>query len=159
VTVNFVKVAIADGVSIIISSSYCASAVIRMRCVQANDLRARYCANADTVIVANSAFSVRRTARANNTSTYALDGHAATLDEIRDRLRANGFDLDHNRFLILQGEVEQIATMKHGGSSSDEEGMLEYLEDIIGSSRLKPVLVQLQTRLDQMQQQRSEAVS
>jgi structural maintenance of chromosome 4 len=127
--------------------------------VQATDVRARYGhPTSDIVIVPNSAFSVRRTARANNSSSYALDGRTASLDDIRTRLLENGFDLEHNRFLILQGEVEQIATMKHGGSSADEEGMLEYLEDIIGSSRLKPVLVQLQTMLDQMQLQRAEAV-
>jgi structural maintenance of chromosome 4 len=28
-----------------------------------------------------------------------------------------GIDLDHNRFLILQGEVEQISLMKPKGSN------------------------------------------
>ena len=39
------------------------------------------------------------------------------------------------RFLILQGEVEQIAMMKPKGQTPHEEGLLEYLEDIIGSNR------------------------
>ena len=52
-------------------------------------------------------------------------------------LRTKGIDLDHNRFLILQGEVEQISQMKVKAENPNEEGMLEYLEDIIGSSRLK----------------------
>ena len=44
-----------------------------------------------------------------------------------------GIDLEHNRFLILQGEVEQISMMKPRGEKDGDEGMLEYLEDIIGT--------------------------
>ena len=63
-----------------------------------------------------------------------------------------GIDLDHNRFLILQGgvifpfvvclllfiasgEVEQIALMKPKGLTENDAGMLEFLEDIVGTSR------------------------
>jgi structural maintenance of chromosome 4 len=52
-------------------------------------------------------------------------------------LRGSGIDLDHNRFLILQGEVEQIAMMKPKAVTEHEDGMLEFLEDIVGSSRFK----------------------
>jgi hypothetical protein len=45
-------------------------------------------------------------------------------------------DLNNNRFLILQGEVEQISMMKpKGGVSGNDEGLLEYLEDIIGTNQ------------------------
>ena len=44
-------------------------------------------------------------------------------------------DLDHNRFLILQGEVEQIALMKPIGQNENDTGMLEFLEDIIGKKK------------------------
>ena len=37
----------------------------------------------------------------------------------------------------LQGEVEQIAMMKPKAQSEHDTGMLEYLEDIIGTSRYK----------------------
>ena len=50
-------------------------------------------------------------------------------------MRSHGIDLDNNRFLILQGEVEQIAMMKPKGQTPHEDGLLEYLEDIIGSNR------------------------
>ena len=50
-------------------------------------------------------------------------------------LRKKGIDLDHNRFLILQGEVEQISLMKPKGLTENETGLLEYLEDIIGSNK------------------------
>lgn len=38
---------------------------------------------------------------------------------------------------LFQGEVEQIAMMKPKGQTEHESGMLEYLEDIIGTSRYK----------------------
>jgi len=67
-------------------------------------------------------------------STYFYDGAASTYEEICSILSNKGIDLEHNRFLILQGEVEQISLMKPIGSKSDEIGLLEYLEDIIGSN-------------------------
>ena len=39
-----------------------------------------------------------------------------------------GIDLDHIRFLILQGEVEQMALMKPKGLTENDGGMLELLE-------------------------------
>ncbi len=42
-----------------------------------------------------------------------------------------GIDLDHNRFLILQGEVEQISLMKPKAPSPNEEGLLEYAQHLI----------------------------
>ena len=52
-------------------------------------------------------------------------------------LRDRGVDLDHKRFLILQGEVESIAQMKAKAGNEHEDGLLEYLEDIIGTSKYK----------------------
>ncbi|KAI6154283.1 hypothetical protein BKA82DRAFT_4099537 [Pisolithus tinctorius] len=46
-------------------------------------------------------------------------------------LVGRGIDLDHKRFLILQGEVESIAQMKPKAQNEHEDGLLEYLEDII----------------------------
>jgi structural maintenance of chromosome 4 len=46
-------------------------------------------------------------------------------------------DLDHKRFLILQGEVESIAQMKPKAANEHDDGLLEYLEDIIGTSKYK----------------------
>lgn len=48
--------------------------------------------------------------------------------------------MTHNRFLILQGEVESIAQMKPKGATEHEEGLLEYLEDIIGTNRYKKLI-------------------
>ena len=53
--------------------------------------------------------------------------------DVTTLLKKRGVDLEHNRFLILQGEVEQISLMKPKAQGPHEEGLLEYLEDIIGS--------------------------
>lgn len=45
--------------------------------------------------------------------------------------------MDHKRFLILQGEVESIAQMKPKAANEHDDGLLEYLEDIIGTSKYK----------------------
>ena len=42
--------------------------------------------------------------------------------EVSALLKSHSIDLDHNRFLILQGEVESIAQMKAKASSGTEEG-------------------------------------
>lgn len=56
--------------------------------------------------------------------------------EVVDLLKKHGIDMDNNRFLILQGEVEHIATMKpKAANPGDDNGLLEYLEDIIGSNK------------------------
>lgn len=55
-------------------------------------------------------------------------------------LKSKGIDLNQNRFLILQGEVEQISLMKPKGANPKEEGLLEYLEDIIGSNIYVPLI-------------------
>jgi hypothetical protein len=59
-------------------------------------------------------------------------------------LKGKGIDLDNNRFLILQGEVEQISLMRPRsepdgpGGKDGAPGLLEYLEDIIGTDALVP---------------------
>ncbi|KAJ8610850.1 hypothetical protein CTAYLR_006472 [Chrysophaeum taylorii] len=85
-------------------------------------------------IVPGSEVVVTRVALANNQSRYTIDGASSTFGEVGELLRRRGVDLDNNRFLILQGEVEQIAMMKPKAASQHEDGLLEYLEDIIGSN-------------------------
>jgi structural maintenance of chromosome 4 len=74
-------------------------------------------------------------------------------------LRKKGIDLDHNRFLILQGEVEQIALMKPIGQNENDTGMLEFLEDIIGSSRFKEPIDILKSRTGEFDELRSEKLN
>jgi len=84
------------------------------------------------VVVDGSEFSLSRVAYKNNTSAYFIDGKKSKREEVVSLLRERGIDLDNNRFLILQGEVEQIAMMKPKGKGQ-EVGLLEYLEEIIGT--------------------------
>ncbi|KXN85768.1 Structural maintenance of chromosomes protein 4 [Leucoagaricus sp. SymC.cos] len=105
-------------------------------------------------IVPNSQLVVSRHAYKNNSSTYMMNGQGSSFTDVRNLLKGRGIDLDHNRFLILQvsgkncprnrnsriifkGEVESIAQMKSKAPSEHEDGLLEYLEDIIGTSEYK----------------------
>ncbi|RQM28941.1 hypothetical protein B5M09_005239 [Aphanomyces astaci] len=89
----------------------------------------------DYSVVPGSQLVVTRTANSTNQSKYFLDGQPSTFTEVTTLLRQRGIDLDNNRFLILQGEVEQIAMMKSKADNPHDEGLLEYLEDIIGSNK------------------------
>ena len=68
-----------------------------------------------------------------------------------------GIDLDHNRFLILQGEVEQISLMKPKSENEHDVGLLEYLDEIIGSSVYVERIKQLAQDHEVAVEQRNEA--
>lgn len=80
---------------------------------------------------------ISRKAFKNNASKYFINGRESTFTVVTTLLRARGVDLDHKRFLILQGEVESIAQMKPKAANEHDDGLLEYLEDIIGTSKYK----------------------
>ncbi|KAK9962804.1 hypothetical protein ABG768_008156 [Culter alburnus] len=113
----------------------------------------------DYEVIPNSSFYVSRTAGKDNSSAYHINGKKATFKDVGALLRSHGIDLDHNRFLILQGEVEQIAMMKPKGQTEHDEGMLEYLEDIIGSCRLKEPINVLCRRVELLNEQRGEKLN
>uniref|UniRef100_A0AAR2JM20 Structural maintenance of chromosomes protein n=1 Tax=Pygocentrus nattereri TaxID=42514 RepID=A0AAR2JM20_PYGNA len=113
----------------------------------------------DYDVIPNSKFYVSRTAGKDNSSAYHINGKKATFKDVGTLLRSHGIDLDHNRFLILQGEVEQIAMMKPKGQTEHDEGMLEYLEDIIGSCRLKEPINTLCRRVELLNEQRGEKLN
>jgi len=58
----------------------------------------------------------------------------------------------------VQGEVEQIAMMKPKAPTEHEDGMLEFLEDIVGSSRYKVPIELLAKRVEELNDMRSEKV-
>ncbi|KAJ3157596.1 hypothetical protein HDU86_003248 [Geranomyces michiganensis] len=92
-------------------------------------------------------------------STYRINGRTSTFTEVTTLLKDKGVDLDHKRFLILQGEVESIALMKPKAQTEHEDGLLEYLEDIIGTSRYKQQIDDASARLDQLNEERTEKVN
>lgn len=87
--------------------------------------------------VPNSEIVISRSAFKDNTSFYTLNNKRVQFKEVGQTLKKFGIDLDHNRFLILQGEVESISMMKAKAENDNECGLLEYLEDIIGTTRYK----------------------
>jgi len=88
-------------------------------------------------VVPDSTLIVSRKAFKNNSSNYYLNGRTTNFTTVTTLLKDRGIDLDHKRFLILQGEVESIAQMKPKAASEHDDGLLEYLEDIIGTSKYK----------------------
>ncbi|XP_023033917.2 structural maintenance of chromosomes protein 4 isoform X2 [Drosophila willistoni] len=106
--------------------------------------------------VSNSQFVVERTAMRDNSSYYQINGKRAQLKDVAKLLKNHNVDLEHNRFLILQGEVESIAMMKPKGQSENETGMLEYLEDIVGTVRYIKPLAQINQRVEQLTTDRTE---
>ncbi|SZF03760.1 unnamed protein product [Blumeria hordei] len=93
--------------------------------------------NGSTTVIPNSNLVISRRAFKNNASKYFLDDKESNFTTVTTLLRERGIDLDHKRFLILQGEVESIAQMKPKAANEHDDGLLEYLEDIIGTSKYK----------------------
>lgn len=90
----------------------------------------------DSNLIEGTQFSFAREVYADNTSSYFIGDKKSSFAEITSLLRNDGIDLDHNRFLILQGEVELISQMKPKSTNQNQDGLLEYIEDIIGTSEL-----------------------
>ena len=77
-----------------------------------------------------------------------MNGKESNFTVVTTLLRDRGVDLDHKRFLILQGEVESIAQMKPKAATEHDHGLLEYLEDIIGTSKYKTPIEESATEVE-----------
>lgn len=99
-------------------------------------------------VVPNSEIVITRKALKNNQSNYYINNKPSSYTEVTTFLRDKGVDLDHKRFLILQGEVESIAQMKAKAEKDNEDGLLEYLEDIIGTSTYKSKIEEFIQQVD-----------
>lgn len=103
---------------------------------------------------------ISRTAKADNSSSYYLNGKSCKFGQVAAYLGSKGIDLDNNRFLILQGEVEMISMMPPKGKTPDsDDGLLEYLEDIIGSSKFVPDTEKAAELLESLAEQRNEKLN
>ncbi|KAI1441404.1 nuclear condensin complex subunit Smc4 [Annulohypoxylon stygium] len=101
-----------------------------------------------TEVIPNSQIIISRKAFKNNSSKYYINGGESNFTTVTTLLRDRGIDLDHKRFLILQGEVESIAQMKPKAANEHEDGLLEYLEDIIGTSKYKTPIEEAATEVE-----------
>jgi len=113
----------------------------------------------DFEVVPNTQFNVARTAMKDNSSFYQLNGKRVQYKEVAKMLREKGIDLDHNRFLILQGEVESISLMKPKALTEHDTGMLEFLEDIVGTSRFKIPIEMLSKKVEELNELRVEKLN
>ena len=95
-------------------------------------------------------FVMTREVYKNSSSKYYLNGKESSFEEINKKLSRKGIDLKHNRFLILQGEVEQISLMKQKAQNPNETGLLEFLEDIIGTKRYINLIEKLNKAIDDL---------
>ena len=112
--------------------------------------------NESFTIVPQSTLVVARTAFRNNQSQYTINDRRSNYTEVTTMLRGRGIDLDHKRFLILQGEVESIAQMPPKAKTEHDEGLLEYLEDIIGTSHYKTPIEERAQHVDAANDARAE---
>merc|ERR1719336_2361395 len=110
-------------------------------------------------IAEGSVLTVSREAFRNNQSKYYVDGRTSNFTEVTELLRKRGVDLEHNRFLILQGEVEQISLMKPKALTPHEEGLLDYLEDLIGSNRYVEPIEVAEGEVEQLTEHRQEKLN
>lgn len=62
-------------------------------------------------------------------------------------------------YIELQGEVESIAQMKPKAPNEHEDGLLEYLEDIIGTSRFKEPIEGALAEADKLAEERGEKMA
>ncbi|KAL2816803.1 RecF/RecN/SMC [Aspergillus cavernicola] len=99
-------------------------------------------------VLPDSQLIISRKAFKNNTSKYYMNSKETNFTAVTTLLRERGIDLDHKRFLILQGEVESIAQMKAKAANEHEDGLLEYLEDIIGTSKYKQPIEEAAAELE-----------
>ncbi|PRQ27015.1 putative structural maintenance of chromosomes protein [Rosa chinensis] len=109
-------------------------------------------------VVPGSDFVITRIAYRDNTSKYYINDRASNFTEVTKKLKGKGVDLDNNRFLILQGEVEQISLMKPKAQGSHDEGFLEYLEDIIGTNKYVEKIDEAYKELESLNEKRSGVV-
>ncbi|XP_078438243.1 structural maintenance of chromosome 3 [Wolffia australiana] len=108
--------------------------------------------------VPGSDFIITRAAFQDNSSKYYINDRASNFTEVTKKLKEKGVDLDNNRFLILQGEVEQISLMKPKAHGPHDEGFLEYLEDIIGTNQYVTKIEESYQQLESLNEKRSGVV-
>jgi hypothetical protein len=61
--------------------------------------------------------------------------------------------------IVFQGEVEQIALMKPKATNNSEVGMLEYLEDIIGSNKYVEKIEATAKEVEVLNEERTEKLN
>lgn len=109
----------------------------------------------DNSEIPGSSFVISRQVEKSGESNYYFNNQISSFKEITDLLKSQGLDFEHNRFLILQGEVQAISQMKPKATANGPAGFLEYIEDIIGSDKFIEQILECERRLDEANGERS----
>jgi structural maintenance of chromosome 4 len=104
--------------------------------------------------IPGSMFSVAREVNHRGSSKYYLNKSQVKIEKIEEFFMRMGMDLANNRFIILQGEVEKISMMKPMTGDFDRPGMLEYLEELIGSDKYVDAIKRLENELESQNEER-----
>uniref|UniRef100_A0A0N5A5C2 Structural maintenance of chromosomes protein n=1 Tax=Parastrongyloides trichosuri TaxID=131310 RepID=A0A0N5A5C2_PARTI len=99
----------------------------------------------------NEEFTIKRFVYKDNNTYYEINGKKREKKFVKIFLKDHGLGLDHDRFLILQGEVESISLLKPKAEKEGEEGFLEYLDDIIGTLKFKKIIEKLEICIIELQ--------
>ncbi|EIN14323.1 hypothetical protein PUNSTDRAFT_129962 [Punctularia strigosozonata HHB-11173 SS5] len=99
-------------------------------------------------VVPKSQLVVARTAYKDNSSTYTINGRKTVPHPPGKQFS-----------LKIVGEVESIALMKPKATNEHDEGLLEYLEDIIGTSKYKEPIEEALQQMDQLSEERVEKLN
>lgn len=83
-------------------------------------------------------------------SNYFLNNRPISATDLKNNLLNLNVPIDNNRFLILQGEIEAIAQLKPKDDVNG--GILEYLEDVIGSNQFKDRIVECEKAIEEMRE-------
>jgi structural maintenance of chromosome 4 len=110
----------------------------------------------DYFVVPYSDTVVSRIAHRDNSSKYQINNKTVQFKDVATYLESHGIDLDNNRFLILQGEVEMISMMPPIGRNGNDDGLLEYLEDIIGSQKFVAATTTAAEQVERLSEMRLE---
>jgi len=113
----------------------------------------------DYKVLEDSRFVVSHEVKKTGDSCYRINSEKRTFEEVSALLKTKGIDLDYNRFLLLQGEVESISMMKPKGMAPNEIGLLEYLEDVIGTDRYKEAIETREKAIEIKEEEKSQKES
>ena len=90
-------------------------------------------------------FTITRKIFSRFSSLYLINGREITYRSFKKLIGLLKFNLKNDRFLIQQGEVEKISSMKPMGIKNQEIGLIEFLEDSMGSTRYLNILQKKKT--------------
>ncbi|KAG9393596.1 Structural maintenance of chromosomes protein 4, SMC4 [Carpediemonas membranifera] len=111
----------------------------------------------------NASYNANKEKRTATSSYYLSEPNkreqTASAKDVIAKLKEYKIDLDKNRFLILQGEVEQISLMKPKKQTpTSPEGFLEYLESIIGTDVYVSMIEQAEQHITEVAEERDGLV-